>query len=103
MKRIVLSLIASAAVVAGASVAVAQNSPSTNTKINDGINGAPNYNTMAPAGAGTAAKINDGINGAPNYNPSTATVAPKAASRQAASVKSTRLHATHHKRHTPAS
>ena len=104
MKSTVLSLIASAALMAGASVAFAQqSSPSTNTKINDGINGAPNYNSMAPAGAGTAAKISDGINGAPNYNSMTAATAPKAAKRQTASVKRTQHHAMHHKRHTPAS
>jgi hypothetical protein len=106
MKRTVLSLIASAALVTGASVAFAQqSSPSTNTKINYGVNGAPNYHTVAPAGVGsTAVKINYGVNGAPNYKSTTATTAPRtAARRQTASVKSTQQHAMHYRRHTPAS
>ena len=104
MKRKILAFLACTAMALGSSVAFAQEDPSSNTKINDGINGAPNYNAMAPAGTATQATINDGINGAPNYNATTA-AAPKAAKRQTASAKpsSTQQHAHHRKHHTPAS
>ena len=96
MKRTVVAFIACAGVAAGASFAFAQQDP---------INSAPSYSPSTGGAPSTSTKINDGINGAPNYNAATAAAAPKAkaAKRQAASVKSTQQHAHHHKHHTPAS
>jgi hypothetical protein len=97
MRKAVIAIFAGAVLATGMSIAFAQQS-STNTKINDGINGAPNYGPMAPAGAGTASKISDGINGAPNYAATSPTAPAAAKSKTAASSKpvGTRQHAHHH-------